>query len=254
MDRRITRRRTGLLTKKKIYIPLSFFAFCAFAAVLPFSAAAQEPRVVVQFEQGGLVTGSPWTLAFLVDHGVPAEVEVRPPPIPAALTQDRLLRELRLVKGDGADYECWTAVEYSFFLSQAGTITLGPFAIQTPAGAAVTSPVTITVTGAAGKEAFHPKLAWEKAPPRLTVGESAVFDLKMTGWPKDRPAPPPAFFLPAPPKGVILEAVPGIRDGAALRLHLIPLEAGLFTLPPRRLTYGEIVLEIPALNILIMRR
>jgi hypothetical protein len=249
MDRRIARIGPGLLAALR----LNFFFFLSLA-VLPSVLWAQDfaaPRILVQSAPETPAAGSFWTLTILVDHPVPAEIEVRPPPFPAAFTRDRLLRETRLIQGDDAQYQRWTAVEYSFLLSVPGTFTLGPFEILGPMGSALTAPISITVTGASPEKS---KLAWEGVPPRLTVGQSAVFALKMILWPANRPLPPSALFLPVPPRGMILEEVRQgdsrqAQDRAVLYLHLIPLEAGLFYLPPRRLEYEGIVLEIPPLRI-----
>jgi hypothetical protein len=234
---------------------ISSFSICAiFAiAVLPSFVWAQNsgtPRIIVQSAPENPAAGSSWNLTILVEHPVPAEVDVRPPQFPAAFNQDRILKEIRFVKGDGENYEKWTALEYTFFLSSAGSFTLDAFEIVTPQGIVSTVPVTITVMGAVP---VKPKLFWEKLPSRLAIGDSAVFTLKMTGWPADVPVPPSAFFLPAVPKGVIIEAIPQTeyRAGEVLRLHCILLESGVFSLPSRRLEYRGIVLDIPSINILI---
>jgi hypothetical protein len=239
--------------RKKIIIN-SFPLFAIFAfAVLPSFVWAQNsepPRIIVQSAPENPTAGSSWNLTILVDHPVPAEVDVRPPQFPAAFSQDRMLKEMRFVKGDDENYEKWTALEYSFFLSSAGSFILDAFEILTPQGIVFTVPVPITVMGVIPAK---PKLFWEKLPSRLAIGDSAVFTLKMTGWPADLPVPLPAFFLPEIPRGVIIEAVPQIeyRAGEVLRLHCIPLENGIFFLPSRRLEYRGIVLDMPPINILI---
>jgi len=68
--------------------------------------------------------------------------------------------------------------------------------------------------------------------------------------------PPPYFFMPKVPQNVILASAPVTAQersrGIVLKLTLIPLSAGMFTLPAYTLTYDENTrFQIPALNILV---
>jgi hypothetical protein len=200
----------------------------------------------VESAPGRLHSGGAWTLTILVDHPRPAEVEIRPPPFPPALAPGSIRREPRLV-----GTERWTAVEYRFTLRGSGRLTLEPFEIISPRGSVLSSPLYMDIEAPEGEPRF--RLVWENIPPLLRPGESAELYLKIPGREPGLPLVDSGPLLPEAPEGFILEALrpePGDGEaGRALRLRLIALSEGQFSLPPRTVRSGGLLLEIPALRI-----
>jgi hypothetical protein len=222
--------------------------------------AAQDvsgPELVVRTSPAIPTAGSPWVLTFLVNHPVPAEVVIMAPPFTGSLFLDQALKGPHLQGSASPDESAaqWTVAEYRFMLNSPGSITLDPFTIITPLGRTVTAPLTLHVQRArGGQETLRPRLVWEGAPPRLTAGESVVFGLRINGW-DSGPLPAAEILMPAVPQGVILESLETAPDekaaGLALKLRLIPLDAAVFSLPVRTVTYGGAILEVPPLRITV---
>jgi hypothetical protein len=215
-----------------------------------------EPRLVVETFPENPVSGAAWTLTLLVDYPRPGELEVSPPPFPPALTPESSRREPRLV-----GTERWTALEYRFILQGSGTLTLPPFEITGPWGTVRSAPLSLNIQGAAkAAEAAGAakaaetriQLVWEQIPPRISAGEALEFSLRIPGW-GSRPLPDPALLLPPVPPGCIMEALeprPGDAEaGRVLRLRLIPLSGGEFSLPAKTVRSGNYLLELPPLRI-----
>ena len=241
------------------------------SAVMQISAQEEEqPLVLIRSVPERPVSGSTWTLTLLIAHDEPDEVNVLAPPFTGSLFLDHVLKGPRLVNpstgqpitGAMEDYgsalEHWTAMEYRFILNNPGTVSLDGFTVITPRGQTRTAPVSLTVLrpqGADQKQRYQ--LAWENIPPGLAAGESADIGLRVSGPEAGFPLPEQSFFLPPVPPGYILDALPlSYQDksaGIALRLRLIPLEAGVFMLEKRQITTGDIIFEIPALRIPVNR-
>jgi hypothetical protein len=219
--------------------PVLAAALLAGAWTLGAQTPAGELRVLAETAPAEPLTGGLWTITFLVDHPRPGEVEVLPPPWPAALAFDSMRREARFV-----EQEPWTLVEYRFVIRGSGGIRLGPFEIASPRGRARIGPLSLEVRAA-------PRLVWENIPPRLAVGEALEFSLRLVD--RGSGPPPAAAPLPPAPRDCILEALelrPGDREaGRVLRLRLIPLAAGEFVLPAAAASFGNPPLEIPPLRI-----
>lgn len=250
-----------------------------FAALLPlaaFFAVAQEgpgPDVFVRSSPDIPLAGSQWTLSLFIRHDVPEEVTVFAPPFTGSLFLDQVLKGPRLVNpatgqalaektaggkepdesgSAGSGFERWTVMEYRFMLNSPGTVSLDPFAVVTPLGRTETAPLAVNVQKASTAAEFtRLRMVWDNVPASLKSGESAVFVLRVNS--PDVPLPEAAFFMPSIPQGVVLEQDRLSPDeqtaGLALRLKLIPLVASSFVLPPRQLSRGSVVFEIPALRI-----
>jgi hypothetical protein len=240
----------GLLSRPKILTAALLAGVCGFLFSPPLWA--QEPRgeLLVRTETAPEqpAAGGIWTLTFLVNHPRPGEVDIVPPPLPPALALESLRREARFVKN-----ERWTLVEYRFTIRGSGRIRLAPFEIASPQGRARSAPLSLEVRAAGGLEDFHPRLVWENIPPRLALGEALEFSLRLVDGDPDRPPPAAAVLLPPVPRDCILEALearPGDGDsGRLLRLRLIPLAAGEFSLPAAAVRSGDLTLERPPLRI-----
>jgi hypothetical protein len=208
----------------------------------------EELRVLVETAPEQPHTGGFWTVAFLVNHPRPGEVEVLPPPYPPALALDSIRREARSV-----EQERWTLVEYRFVIRGSGSLSLAPFEIVSPRGRARSGSLSLEIRDSGGRREFHPRLIWENIPSRLAVGEALEFSLRLMDWEPGRPLPAAASFFPPVPRDCILEALePRPGDGEAgrlLRLRLIPLAAGEFSLPAGTVRAGNLLLELPPLGI-----
>lgn len=235
--------RSACLRAPGLFLPL--FVLPALSALW-----AQNPpgelRVLTESAPENPVSGDVWTLTLLVDHPRPGELEVRPPSFPPGLIPDTTRREPRL-RGN----ERWTALEYRFILRDSGPLNLGPFEISSPRGRTFSAPLSLDIGPAGGDVRL--RTVWELVPPRLAIGEDLEFYLTIPGWDSRTPLPVPALLLPPAPPGCILEALeprPGDREaGRALRLRLVPLAAGEFSLPARTVRSGNFLLELPALRI-----
>ena len=249
-------------TKTKATIA-SVFLFAA-----GFLYAQEEPRVMLETSLEPPVVGSTWTLTVLVDHGTPSQVRVADPPFAEGLSLEQVLQGPRLVNlgswlagaAHATAYERWTATEYRFVLNAPGVFVIEPFTVITPRGRAQTMPFTLEVQSpqaAAGIRGRNTE--WAGLPGGLAVGDDAVFTLRLGAAesPGGGAVPRPALFMPQVPPGHILESLPvGEADaagGALLRLRLIPLEAGEFSLEPRSFSYGGSVFQIPALRVPVAR-
>jgi len=96
-------------------------------------------------------------------------------------------------------------------------------------------------------------LTWE-ASMEMILKERQILTLRANSQ-IDR-LPPASFFMPKVPQNVILASAPVTpyerSRGIVLKLTLIPLSAGLFTLPANTLTHDENTrFQIPALNVLV---
>ena len=236
-----------------------------------FLYAEDGPRIMIEVSEGTPLAGSTWVFTVLVDYGNPNQVSVLEPPFAEGLVLEQVLQGSRLVNfgswltgaPHAAAYERWTATEYRFVLSRPGIFTFDPFTVVTPQGQAITRPFTLMVQDPQGG-ALHYGTAWTGIPESLVTGERSVFTLRIVGDPPpesgnlDRfltrpPLPRAGLFMPAVPPGHILESLPIAQfeaaQGTVLRLRLIPLEAGSFSLEQRQFSYGDAVFEIPALHI-----
>jgi len=244
--------------------PLRTLREAFFLLFLLLSAAlyAQEPRVLIKTEPDNPVEGSALTLTLLAAHNNPDEVNVLAPPFTDIILLDFMLKGPRAVHGD---FERWTAIEFRFTLTGHGTVTFEPFTVITPWGRTQTEPFSIVVqrqpgggTGSAGNsETARFRLSWENTPANLKIGETAIISLRVNGWKNTFVLPASGLFLPPVPMGHIIESLPLSEDeksgGIALKLRVIPLQAGMLTIDNRRLTIENAIYEMPALKIPVSR-
>ena len=220
---------------------------------------AQEPRIIIQTAPDRLVEGSTLTLTLLVAHDNPDEVNVIAPPFTDNILLEYMLKGPRVVEG------LWrTAIEFRFILISRGTITFEPFTIMTPQGRIQTDPFDIFVQraqaggdGTGNAESSYFRLSWENVPANLTIGENAIVSLRVNGWKNAVALPSSGLFLPPVPMGHIVESLPISEKeksmGIALKLRIIPLQAGVLTIANRRLTIENAIYEVPALRITVSR-
>jgi len=244
----------GGLPRCLFLIPhFSFLIFFLLSAVLH----AQEPRVLIQTAPDTFVEGSMMTLTLLVAHDNPDQVNVLAPPFTDGIILDVMLKGPRSVNWD---FERWTAIEFRFTLTGRGTVAFDPFTIITPFGRTQTDPFSIVVQrqpGSGTGEITRFRLSWENAPANLKIGETAIIALRVNGWKSGGALPASGLFLPPVPLGHILESLPLSENeksnGIALKLRVIPLQAGALTIENRRLTIENAVYEMPALRIPVSR-
>ncbi|MDR1278014.1 MAG: hypothetical protein LBK02_04625 [Treponema sp.] len=250
MDRRRKSFGAGLLNASPAFLPavllLGALIFPLFLPVPLWAESAPAPWLFIETAPDHPRSGGFLVLTVLVDHPRPGEVEVRPPPFPAVLVPGLSRREPRLI-GE----KRWTVVEYHFTLRGSGRLTLAPFEVICPLGRSFSSPLVLDIEAAEVEALYHPLLVWENIPPRLGLGESLEFSLRLSGWDPRRPMPDPAVFAPEAPEGFILETLNSEpqETGLALRLRLIPLAGAAFYLPARTIRSGALLLEIPPLRI-----
>ena len=232
-----------------------FFAFSLL--LLSTALYAQQPRILIQVTPDRPVEGAPLTLTLLVDHGNPDEVNVLAPPFSEGVLLDFMLKGPRAVN-EGS--EKWTAIEFRFSQISHGTVTFNPFTVITPKGQTKTAAFVIDVQepspNTAGETTRY-RLSWENAPANLTIGENAIVSLRVNGWKNAVALPSSGLFLPPVPMGHIIESLP-LSDkekalGIALKLRIIPLQAGVLTMANRRLTIENAIYEVPGLRITVSR-
>ena len=244
-------------------LALALFMLTAQDSLQAQNAPGQEgPRVMLEASLEPPEVGSTWTLTVLSDHANPHQVRVIEPPFAEGLFLEQVMQGPRLVHlgawlagpAHSAAYERWTATEYRFVVNGYGTFAFDSFTVVTPLGQARTQPFELEVRSPQAAAGMRSRAAqWSGAPQSLRVGDSQIFTLRLVDGDSSDPAPRPALFMPEVPPGHILESLPISAEdkalGTALRLRLIPLEAGAFVLEGRVFAYGGAVFEIPALSI-----
>ena len=218
-------------------------------------ALQEEPeadRVLIVLTQTSVRTitaGTPWMLTIFVNHGIPDEVTVVTPQFAPSLILDRIVKTPRMI---GAELQ--TVIDYRFIPESSGRFFIEPFTVTTPHGSTVTERYILDVRGLnAGPQILTPRVIWEDAPRQMAAGERVIISLRITGWDSAGSTLQLDFFMPEIPRGVIMASMPlssqERSSGIVMKLNLIPLEAGNFILPSRRIQYENAVFNIPALNI-----
>jgi len=226
--------------------------FFLLVCVIPSFAQNEGTAVSVETSSKTAVAGSPWTITLLINCDTPDAVTVIAPSFAAQLSLDRIIKVPKIT-----GMQIQTAVEYRFIPNKSGNITLDPFTVITPAGITETNRIILEIRSyGADLKQVTPKIVWEGAPRQMTAGERVILTLRIHGW--NSQSPPPAFFMPEVPMGVILaSSAPSSQEragGIALKLTLIPLAPADFNLPARVLEYENYMFEIPALHIRITNR
>jgi hypothetical protein len=228
----------------------------------------EELSVIIQGSPENPIVGSTWVLTLLVAHSEPNEVEVIAPPFTGPFVLEQISKGPRYVDTT----ETWTVVEYRFKANNPGNFSFDAFTVITPDTQVKSNQFEVTVLRSATvsqttAEKQNYRLVWEGIPSSLTVGESAVFYLRVSGW-NSTPnllvafIPETGLFVPPVPPGHILESLPLSREerstGTALKLRLVPLEAVPFTIAsrlhsPKAVNGQEVAFEIPSLRIPVIR-
>jgi hypothetical protein len=213
--------------------------------------------------------GSIWTVTILVRHPDPAEVRVKAPALPSSLRLERARIQPRLSGGVRQ-----TVVEYDFLVLREAGFTLGSFELTVPGKRGLTRPFTVSAIGPQTPDDTPlPRLFWAAPPDTLRIGEAAEIALRYEYPPgaslsaETRSQSAASWsYHPALPVNAILEVLPGpplpgpVSDpgqgetGILLRLHVIPLEGRLLSLPETSLTLDDRLLAVPPLELRIRAR
>jgi len=198
-----------------------------------------------------------WTFTLYVDYPDPEAVSVIAPSFDGALFLERVVKYPR-VTGN----KIQTAVEYRFIPARSGRYTLEKFTVICPDGVTETSPYILDITAndegqKPGQKPIIMRFNWEIEPlqrdtaAQITAGEKVILTLRAID--KDSWLPPAEFFLPEVPKDAVLSlsqiSEEERKNGAAAKITLIPLAAGIFRLDARTLQHENISFYIPALQI-----
>jgi hypothetical protein len=205
-----------------------------------------------------LTVGSPFTLTILIDYPYANEVSIVAPSFAGVLNLDRFIKYSR-----GRETRTQTVIEYTFIPLVSRRYVLDSFTIVTPLGTTATGQFVLNIrTEGGGQMIITPSLAWEAdgsmsaIPRQITAGERLTFLLRATDF--DSQSPPPEFFMPEVPQGVILtlsrQTEQERTGGVLIKMTVIPLAPGEFILPARVLQHENVRFQIPALNIRVVGR
>jgi hypothetical protein len=261
MDRPFPRFRAGLLGALILLGP-------ALSGIGALSGEDEFPAVELRTFPEVPVLNDPWTVLILVDYPDPAGLILLPPPLPPALTLERVFTGGRLIPGPEGKAERWTAAEFSFMVRQSGSFDLGPFEIRAAGKRALTPPLRFSVQDPRdprdSKDPRDPRdpedtsrtsapfFRWETPPLPLSVGEGGEFALLLLPRDPQKPIPEADLVRGKAPGDLILETRPlsaaDRERGVVFRFRLIPLRAGDFELGPS-LFYREGFPEVPAVRV-----
>ncbi|MDR0313405.1 MAG: SH3 domain-containing protein [Treponema sp.] len=250
-----------MLAKNIVSVMFLFF-FCVFN--LYAQEGVERLNVVIQVTPASPVSGSTWTVTFLVDYPESQDVSVRPPYYPQGFYLERVRTSVRLY-GPGATEDTdsdleesnrWTAVEYLFSVMAAGDFTLGSFQISAGARQNNTAPIAVQVLAASQPQRqVSPSLRWERIPSVMTAGVAIELTLLLSNWDTAKPVPS-NLFRGRIPENSILEELPFLGPGAdrliRYPVRIIPLEKGNFTLNTLIVQHEGERLEIPRIAVSVV--
>ena len=257
--------RTGLLNMKKFYITLTILLLLCSHVSAQTIITRSRVNVIIDIES--IFVNKPFLITFIIDYPEPEEITVIPPLLPETLFVDKILimpREVEQRPGTrprprGAEPEIQTIVEFTFISRTTGLIPLAGFSIISPENSIETAPIILNVrTEDRGQIIPTYRLTWTGAPRQTTAGERVTLTLgfQNISAAADLKPPPPSFFMPVVPRGVILSQSrllqQEIENGIVLKLTLIPLEAGNFSLPARTIQHENVRFSIPSLQIQVL--
>jgi len=211
------------------------------------------PQIFTSISPEIPLSGRSFTVSLVIDYPVPEEVTVIAPPFAGSFILDRIVKTPRVT-----ETRVFTVVEYRLIPQRSGRVVLESFTVVCPAGVRESESFALNVRGE-GEEPLvrSPRLAWEGVPRQMAAGDRVTLVLRASGW--NSREPPPEFFIPPVPQGVILASLPLSDEeragGIAVKLTLIPLNAGNFRLNARTIRHEtaneSVIFSIPALNIQI---
>jgi len=234
---------------------LFFLAVMIFLLGVKPVEAQGGPAVSIETSSQTLTVGSQWTLTLLIDCPTPDDVTVSLPSLTPFLSLDRLVKTPR-VSGE----QIQTVIEYRFIPNRNGRFTLGSFTVECPHGSTETTTLLLDISAPVNEQRMQTLgLIWEAPAGVITAGERVTIILRAHSRNSQPPGlPPPVFFKPEVPQGVILSTSSVTAEeragGVVLKLVLIPLTAEDFTLPARVLLHDNTRYEIPSLNIRVVSR
>jgi len=197
--------------------------------------------------------GDMLTITLIIDYPIPDNIAIYVPSYSDFLSLDRLSVYARNLNTQQATSHTFTIAEYRFMAVKAGRFTLDSFIVVCPFGTIETRPASIEIIGSV-VQTITPRIAWEGVSGGIITtapGERITLTLRSENW--GSPQPPPAFFMPQVPQGVILSSLPVSSiertGGIILKMILIPLSEGEIIFPARTLTHNNFRFEIPALRI-----
>jgi len=256
----ITQRGIKMKIKQKAKTCLPAFFLLIFQPVLSLLICvpplyAQEV-ISLTVNPDVLTPGVPFTLTLLINYPAPEDVSITAPVLPPQLVMERMIK-YPLSSGT-FPVHIYTIVEYRFTANASGIFTLESFIITTPAGSAGTGVYSLLIRNPASaqrQQFITTSLYWEVSQTSaVRAGDRVTLTLRANS----RNALAASFFMPETPQGVILSAQPvtaeETQSGIVLKLLLIPLAAGTFTLPARVLEYENTHFQIPALSISVINR
>ena len=244
-------RRTGLLMN---CIKCLKFLFIIFFFIPLTGIYAEMPQIIVETFPERPVFGMPWNVTILINHPVPNDVSVLTPEFPGGISLDLFSRMPRMIDG-----QIMTVFEYRFIINTFGRIVLAPFKVISPQGTIETNSIVLEIVAPNDQRKTIPRIVWN-APSQIVQGERGFLSFRIVGWNSslNSSKPPPEFFMPEVPRGVILALAPmseaEIAAGMAVKFTLIPLYTGDFRLPARVLHHDNYIFEIPALNIKLIEK
>ena len=197
--------------------------------------------------------GDTLTITLIIDYPMPDNIAIYVPSYSDFLSLDRLSVYARNISSQQAVTHTYTIAEYRFITAKAGRFNLDSFIIVCPFGTTETKPAAIEIIGSIA-QIITPRLTWEGVSGGVLTaapGDRIRLTLRSDNW--GSPQPPPSFFMPQVPQGVILSSLPVSAvertGGIILRMMLIPLAEGEIIFPARTLTQDNFRFEIPALRI-----
>jgi hypothetical protein len=227
------------------------FLFAIFFIILVASVYAETPSVIVETLPQKPVFGMPWTVTILVNHPVPRDIDVLAPIFPGGLSLDLFTKMPRMIED-----QIMTSFEYKFIINGFGEVVLEPFKVITPQDTTETDSIILEIAVPSEQRKIIPRIVWNNAPSQMFQGERATLSIRITGWNSSQP--PPEFFMPEVPQGVLLALAPVSSTeraaGIAAKFTLIPLYTGDFRLPARVLHHDNYIFEIPALRIKLLEK
>ncbi|MDR0539310.1 MAG: BatD family protein [Spirochaetaceae bacterium] len=148
-----------------------------------------------------------------------------------------------------ADFKYVTQVKYTLVPLKSGIFTVGVFKVTAAGKTGSTWPLQLTIQSTPG--VLVPTLRWI-GPSRITAGEEAFFWLELVNRELVRGYGAASFFEVDTAPNAIIDRLPSryepAEENVVLRLRIIPLEGGSFTLHGRS-RYGGKLFPLPAKTI-----